>query len=273
MTAAELVLLAQGREAEVFLQSDGSVLKLMREPAYGSRVDREAAALRALNNYGYPAPALLGLVTIDGRPGLVMERIPGGNLLMLLGRNPLLLLRAGRAIGEAHAAMHRYEAPAGLPDLKDALRRRIEIAAHLPDHLRAPALALLEGMPRGDRLCHGDLHLGNLLGSWSAPVVIDWAGASRGDPLADVARTDLLQRLADVAPGAPPLIRMLAPAGRKTIAARYLATYRKHHQIDQDQLKRWTTVRAAARLAEPIPSEYPKLVRFLERRLHGKGVK
>jgi len=61
------------------------------------------------------------------------------------------------------------------------------------------------------------------------------------------------------------------PAGRRIIAARYLATYRKHHQIDQDQLERWTTVRAAARLAEPVPSEYPKLVGFLERRLHEKG--
>jgi hypothetical protein len=64
---------------------------------------------------------------------------------------------------------------------------------------------------------------------------------------------------------------MLAPAGRQFIAAQYLATYRKHHQIDQDQLERWITVRAAARLAEPIPSEYPKLVGFLERRLNGKG--
>jgi hypothetical protein len=42
------VLLGEGREAEVFLQADGSVLKLMRDADHASRVGREAAACSAL---------------------------------------------------------------------------------------------------------------------------------------------------------------------------------------------------------------------------------
>jgi hypothetical protein len=44
----ERELLAQGREAEVFLQADGTVLKLLRDPAPAWRVAAKAAALRSL---------------------------------------------------------------------------------------------------------------------------------------------------------------------------------------------------------------------------------
>ena len=260
------VLLAQGREAEVFVQSDGTVLKLMREPSYEPRVRREAAALRALRTNGYSAPAVLDVVTVDGRPGLVLERMAGENLLEVLGRRPLSVLTAARVMGEAHAAMHDCVAPVELPDLNEDLRQRIEVAP-LPEDLRAAALAVLDKMPHGDRLCHGDFHLGNMLGSYSESVVIDWGDASRGDPVADVARTALLHRLGDPGPGAPAFIRAVAPIGRQVLVARYLTTYRKQRPIDRHQLERWEIVRAAARLLEPIPSERPKLVRFLRQGL------
>ena len=83
----DLMLLAEGREAEVFLRSDGSVLKLLRESTYGPRAEREAAALRILNADGYSAPKLLELVTVNGRRGIVTERIDGENLLVLLGHH------------------------------------------------------------------------------------------------------------------------------------------------------------------------------------------
>lgn len=45
-------LLAVGREAEVFLQSVGTVLKLMREPDALVAVEREAAVCRLLAEHG-----------------------------------------------------------------------------------------------------------------------------------------------------------------------------------------------------------------------------
>src|SRR5215471_5025140 len=153
------VLLAEGREAEVFLQDDGTVLKLLRQPGDGDRVGREAAALRALAAAGVAAPTVVGTAEVDGRPGLVTTRVEGTNLLDLLGRRPLSVLTAGRVMGAAHAAMHEIAAPADLPDLKDLLAGRIA-AAGLEDRRRDAALALLDTLPAGDRLCHGDFHLG-----------------------------------------------------------------------------------------------------------------
>lgn len=263
------MLLAQGREAEVFLEADGAVLKLQRDPAYGDRVQREAAALDALQRQGHLAPRVLRTVTVDGRPGLVMERVDGGDLLSLLGRRPLQVFRGGAVMGEVHAAMHECRAPEDLPDLRNEVRRRIGAADALAGGLRERALAVLDGLPGGERLCHGDLHLGNILGSWDAPVVIDWGDASRGDPVADVARTRLLHRFGVPPPGAPIVARALAPPGRRILAARYLSAYRRQtaRPIDPSALERWEIVWAAARLWEPIPEEHPALLRFLRARL------
>ena len=263
-----MVRLAEGREAEVFLRADGSVLKLMRDPGAGSRIRREATAMRVLNEHGHGAPEVREIVEVAGRPALVTERIGGTDLLTVMGRHPWEVLRAGTVMATVHAQMHECEAPASLPDLNDELRVRIETAPDLPSDLAEEALSVLTGLPQGDRLCHGDFHLGNILGSWESPVVIDWGDASAGDPLADVARTELLHRIGDPPPGTSSLLRMLIPIGRGLLVRRYMATYRHLREIDAAILDRWKFVRAAARFCDGIEIEYEPLLAFLRARRH-----
>src|SRR5262249_42177673 len=148
--------------------------------------DREIAALGALAGDAGLAPRVLGRTTIDGRSGILLERVSGPDLLSLVGSRPWLLGRAGRVMAEVHLRLHDVAAPPDLPDLRTELAYRIRSAPNLPADLAAYALSILDGLPSGDRLCHGDLHLGNLLGGLRAPMVIDWGDASRGDPVGDV---------------------------------------------------------------------------------------
>lgn len=252
----------------MFLRPDGLVLKLWREASYSPRVDREAAALEALRAAGLPAPRVHDDVTVDGRRGLVVDRLDGESLLDRLGRNPALLERIARAMASAHARMHGITAPAGLPALKDLLRERVDdLSSPLPTDLRPKVRAVLDSLPDGDRLCHGDLHPGNMLGAASAPVVIDWGEASRGDPLGDMVRSAVLLRVGQPPPGAPRLIRLLAPVGGGIASARYVAHYRKLTGVDTRDFARWRAVRCAARLAEPIPEEHPRLLAILRKDL------
>lgn len=260
--------LAEGREAEVFLRPDGRVLKLWREASYAPRAEREAAALEALRAAGLPAPQVHEAVTIDGRSGLVVDRIDGASLLDRLGRNPALVERIARAMASAHAQMHEIRAPAGLPSMKDILRERIDDpTSPLPAELRPKVHGVLDSLPDGDRLCHGDLHPGNMLGAPTAPVVIDWGEASCGDPLGDMVRTAVLMRVGQPPPGAPSLIRVLAPIGGGIVSARYVAHYRKLTGVDMSGFARWRAVRCAARLSEPIPEEHPRLLAILRKDL------
>src|SRR5215813_7357021 len=146
MTAAGVVLLGSGREAEVYAWGDAAVLKLYRPGFGGHRA--EAAALRSLDGI---APRLLNVVDRDGRTGLVLERFDGPDMLTLLQRQPWRVLGLARVLATAHRAVHRVAAPDELPDLRQALAARIHDAG-LPPHLRHFALRVLDGLPDGDRL-------------------------------------------------------------------------------------------------------------------------
>ena len=255
-----LTPLGEGLEAEVYLRPDGTVLKLMRSEELRARVEQEAVALAAVRGIGPYAPAALGVVEHDGRPGLIMERVAGRSLMDVAAAKPWLAGRVAETMAVLHLRIHAHPAPDDLPDLHTELRQRIEAAAGppagLPERLAAFALALLDELPRGDRICHNDLHLGNVLGDNvlgdnGTVMAIDWADAWRGDPIADVARTTLLHRAASVPPG-PAAPRIVLPLLRRVIVRRYLHRYQQGRAIDAAVLRRWELVRAAARCVESI---------------------
>lgn len=245
----------------MFLQPDGRVLKVWRRSEDRAKAEREHAVCLLL---GPLAPAPHELVQVDGRPGLVMDRVEGDSLLMQLERRPYQLLRAARVLARVHVELHTRPAPRELPDLKELLGSRLAQATALPrDHLDL-SLRLLTSLPAGDGLCHNDFHLGNLLGSWDAPVAIDWGWAARGDPTSDVARSELLQRIGALPPGVPAVFRALTAVGRGVLTDRYLHQYRRFSGIEPT-FERWRFVHWAARFAEDIPEEHPVLLRLLDR--------
>ncbi len=194
-----------------------------------------------------------------------MERIEGPDLLTLIGRRPWKVFGAGRIGAEAHAKLHEVVAPEMIPDLKMSLRARIQSVGVLPGHLAEFALGALEGLPDGDRLCHGDFHPGNILMDGATPVLIDWTNARRGDAAADVARTLLILRIGEPPPGTSAVLRLLALVGRRILVGLYLRSYQRWRPLDMGLVGRWQVPVAAARLAEGIKEETAALLAFLER--------
>jgi thiamine kinase len=251
--------LGTGREAEVYTWGADAVIKLYRAGYHGHRA--EAAALAALDGHDV-APGLLDAVDHDGRPGLVLERITGDDMLDLLQRRPWRVLALARALAEAHLVVHGVRAPADLPDVRQALAARIE-AATLPRELRGYALRVLDGLPSGDRLCHGDYHPGNVMVAGDRLSVIDWPNAARGVPEADHARAILLLRWADPLPGTPLVTRGLVAAGRALLARGYARAYAQGSRRPLQHVKSWLAVHTAARLSEGIVAERPRLIGLL----------
>src|SRR3990170_5519458 len=136
----ELRKVAEGWEAEMFAWDDGSILRLLREPGADQRNQAQAAAMEAARSRGVRVPAVLGATTVMGRPGLIMERIDGPDLLTLIGRRPWTAFRVGRVCGEVHARLHEVQAPRIIPSLKDTLKRRIAPTGPLPRRLAESAL-------------------------------------------------------------------------------------------------------------------------------------
>lgn len=97
------ILLAEGREAEVFVGDDTrTVLKLLRDPAQGDRVAREVAALRRVEcTFGVDdvddvrrrveaagGRILMERFTISGVGHLVAFADPGGNPVLAMEYDP-----------------------------------------------------------------------------------------------------------------------------------------------------------------------------------------
>jgi len=253
--------LGAGREADVHAWGDDAVVKLYRPGFGGHRT--EAVTLSKLDGHGV-APRLVDVVDCDGRTGLVLERLAGPDMLTLLQRQPWRIFGLARALSTAHLAIHAIRVPGDLPELRQQLTARIHDAA-LPRPLRDFALQVLDGLPDGDRLCHGDFHPGNALVTADQVGIIDWAGAARGVPEADHARTLLLLRWADPLPGTPLLSRALMATGRSVFARSYGRTYTRASPEPLRHVGSWLIVHAAARLSEGIDVERPALIARLER--------
>ena len=265
-TIAQLDRIAEGREAEIFAWEPGTVLKLFRGTEWQRAADVQAAAMRAVKAGGGPGPAFHDIIEFDGRPGIVMERIEGVDLLTEIGKKPWKIVSAGGIMGRTHAALHRIPGPPDVVELKHGLRMQMEQRPGVPEDLRAFAFAALDRLPEGDRLLHGDFHPANIMLTPHGPVVIDWPNAVRGDPMADVARSILTIKIGELPPGASAPLRLLEKIGRKILLRDYRNTYRKNAAYDDARVEAWMTPVAAHRLTEGIENERPKLIALLEKR-------
>jgi aminoglycoside phosphotransferase (APT) family kinase protein len=226
--------------------------------------------MEAARASGVSVPAVLGVTMVQGRPGLIMERVEGVDLLTVVGKQPWQIFRVAPLAGVLHAAMHGVVAPENLPPLKLVLQGRIERPGMVPERVGQFALAALEALPDGDRLCHGDFHPGNIIAN-GKPMIIDWTNATRGDPNADVSRTNLMHRMGSLPPGTPIMLRVGALFGRNLMRVLYLRAYRRARPVDMGAVDRWEVPVAAARLADNIPEERSALLRLLGRRIAEAG--
>jgi aminoglycoside phosphotransferase (APT) family kinase protein len=249
-----------GRTAEVYAWGEGRVLKLFHPWHPHEWAENEHRLTAAAFEAGLPAPRVDGLERVDGRLGMVLERIEGPSLLQLVAARPWTILAVARRLAEVHAAIHARRVP-GLIPVAQHLRWRLE-RARLPERLRGAAEAALSRLPPGDAVCHGDLHPDNVVLTRRGPVVIDWPELSAGHPLADLVRTSLLLRFSSPPHGR---LRWVLRVGRRALHAVYLRRYLELAGRRADDLAPFLLPVAAARLGSEIEDERSALLAFVER--------
>ena len=232
-------LIGSGNVAEVF-EAGADVLKLYRPGIGKEPAEREIAIYAAVARLPLPVPQVRGLCQVEGRWGVLMSRAPGYPLMDTELRHDI----AGMATGLArlHRLVHAQPG-APLAGYKARLARNLRAAPLLGDTDRARLLDRLEALPDGDRLCHGDFHPANIIGSLQAPTIIDWLDASQGPPEADACRTYLL-----------------ALNHMPDLAEPYLDAYLGIASFSRTAVTDWLPVIAGARLAENIGAEAERLI-------------
>ena len=180
-----------GRTAEVYAWSDTEVVKLYQPWVARATAERERASTQAALDMGISVPEVGDIVSVDGRPGLILERIRGASMMSQIESDIARAESFARQLAEIHVAITSVVADERFPEQSGLLQARIARCESLTESARRMMLASLAQMPRADRLCHGDFHPGNIILSGDRLFVIDWIDASR-QPAADVARSSIL---------------------------------------------------------------------------------
>lgn len=254
-------LIGQGRTAEIYAWNGDQALKLHRAGWSAAWVEHEAQVSGLVAATGLPVPAVGGTLEVDGRYGILFERIAGPSLVQQFSAKPWTLLSALRAFTDLHLAMHARTV-AGLPSQRERLACLIQDASPLPEEIRAAALERLHQLPDGAALCHGDYHPDNVLMTRTGAVIIDWGSASRGNPLADVARTELLLQVGELPPSQ---VSNVLLASARTLALRvYVRRYLRLRPASKRELAAWRLPIVVARFGEEIAGERDKLLRLMQ---------
>lgn len=242
--------LALGRTAELYAWEHGRVLKLYFDWFEPDSIRFEQRMARAVHAAGLPVPAAFDLIEVNGRQGLVYERVDGTEMWTELKKRPVRLIAFARRTAELHAEMHANPTRPEFPSQRRRLEGKIRNAPALPVSLQAATLSALARLPSGSSICHGDFHPGNILVAAGRDVVIDWIDASLGNPLADVARSTIIALGAAASSQVPDLFMKLF---LRLFHAIYLGRYFRLRPGGQAEYRRWLPVVAAARLSENMP--------------------
>ncbi len=266
-----LVLVGQGRTAEIFGWGEGRALRLYRVGASRDWVQRELRAFRLVNEAGIPSPTVYpsdsadGLVEIEGRLGFVMDRIDGPTMLQLLTERPWKLWPFARTLAGFHLSMHRLTAQ-DLPSQRERFHFVIgRLADELGETITTQLHSRLDKLGNGCVVCHGDFHPDNVILSDRGPIIIDWGPASAGAPAADVAWTVYLFRHGAFPPGMDRWQRGMLTIFRRLFLAIYRRSYSRDSAFNWNEVEGWGPVIAAIRLGDGIPEEREVLLRILYR--------
>ncbi|MEE9592571.1 MAG: aminoglycoside phosphotransferase family protein [Thermoplasmata archaeon] len=246
-----------GRTAEVLAWGDDLVLKLFYEGYPARWAEAEALATRSVQREGLPVPRVEGVTEVDGRSGIIFQRVDGPSMLAYVSRPPWPVTRMAHVLADLHARMHALRLPE-LPPLQSALEERIQNALGLSAEEKEAVLGALAVLPEGEGVCHMDFHPDNVLMSPDGPVIIDWMDAHTGHPLADAARTLLMLQMGEPPPGTSG--RWLINLLRRRFHRAYLKRYGRLRPAPAADLKAWRLPIAAARLGDGIPEERDRLL-------------
>ncbi|WP_062077243.1 phosphotransferase [Demequina globuliformis] len=258
-TWVEGSILARGATATVYRGAPGQVIKKLNPGVPAVLIEWEAAAASAAHEAGVPTPALID----HDAASLTFEWVPGVWLEDAIGEAPGDPAQwVGSVLAEAHMHIREAVAPTSLKEVHSLLSILIDHGPLEPEP-KARAFAALAALPRGQQLCHGDLHPRNILWNAAAPVVpwrvIDWSDGARGPAAADIARTRVL--LEGVHFYVAPERREDDRAFFDSVTEAYLAATHAHAPTALAESDSWLGVVRAARLTDSPPEGEERALR------------
>jgi tRNA A-37 threonylcarbamoyl transferase component Bud32 len=172
--------IGEGAFSEAYAWAPGQVVKLFR-PGLPRRMPWfEVRMIRAVLAAGVPVPEVFGEVTLDGRFGIVLQRLEGPTLLQLTRTGAVTFEQAGAIVAALAMSIHKTPPPPEVLSMREYMEGSLRLDdGKLPKHVARDILALIDRLSPGNGLCHCDLSPGNVIMTAEGPKLVDWVSAMR----------------------------------------------------------------------------------------------
>lgn len=186
-------LIYQGTGKKVYRNGD-VLIKQFDETYSKADILNEALNQARVEESSLNIPKFLGMSMVDGKWSLEWEYIEGETLASLMEKNPEKMDEYLNFFVDLQIQVSREKVPL-LMHLRDKMHAKIS-ASSFPASVRYDLHVRIDGLPRHNKLCHGDFQPSNIIiKADGAAYIIDWAHATQGNGSADAARTYLLFKL------------------------------------------------------------------------------
>ena len=179
------------RTGKTIYKDEDKAVKVFDSDYSKADILNEALNQARIEETGLNIPKILGVTTENGKWAIVSEYIKGKTMAQLMEENPDKFDEYLEQFVDIQMSIHEKKAPL-LTKLKDKMNRKIS-QADIAATTRYELHTRLEGMPKHNKVCHGDFNPSNIIiTDEGVPYILDWSHATQGNASADVARTYLL---------------------------------------------------------------------------------
>lgn len=259
-------LIGKGMTAEVYEWGHDKVLKLYYNRISEEWIKQEAKIGMAVHDAGVPSPEVFDLIDMDGRKGVIFQRISGNTMVMHFFAEPWNLTYYAKRLANLQYNIHQFSA-ANLPSQQEKYEFRIKCSSDLLGEKVRLILDYVKSLPDGNSVCHGDLHFNNIILSGNTLIPIDWTNAYQGNPMSDIARTYLMMTSPAKPPLVPDVVAMPAQYVKWVTYKAYLNEYLMLSKARPEEIDAWILPNAAAKLKDRMPGEEKWLIGIINRRL------
>ena len=179
--------IGQGAFSEAYAWAPGQVVKLFKAGVSHQFGRHEVRMIRAVLAAGLPVPEVFGEVTLDGRFGIVLQRLDGPTLWQLSRTGAVTFEQAGAIVAALAMSVHKTPPPPEVISMRDYMENELRLDdGKVPKHIATDVLALIDRLSPGDGLCHCDLSPGNVIMTAEGPKLVDWTFAMRAPAAVDL---------------------------------------------------------------------------------------
>ena len=178
-----------GGNGAVYRVSEDEIVKVNYNPATDAELNSELTKAKEAFLLGVPTAISFDLVDCgDGRRGVVYETIKSKSLGETIQSNPELMEElTDKYIAQLNLLHSIHTDNPVFGSMKDNYRMQVENASkHLTEEEGKMLEMVLDALPEGDILVHGDAHTKNVMIQNGEMLWIDMEGMSAGHPIYDL---------------------------------------------------------------------------------------